>query len=103
MGALSVLMKIGLFQVTGGVEDDPVYWIGSPVFDRITIKLDSSYYQGGSFVIETHNNSAVNRYIQSITLNGKALRRSYLLHSEIVGGGKLVLEMGDDASAWREP
>ncbi|MBD3660967.1 MAG: glycoside hydrolase family 92 protein, partial [Arenibacter algicola] len=33
MGSLSVLMKIGLFQMNGGTENDPVYELGSPIFD----------------------------------------------------------------------
>ncbi|MGD9265226.1 MAG: GH92 family glycosyl hydrolase [Lysobacterales bacterium] len=96
MGSLAVLMKIGLFQVDGGVTADPVYQIGSPVFDRVTIELDSVHYPGRSFVIETRNNSSVNRYIQSLTLNGKPLSRHFLYHSEIISGGRLELQMGPE-------
>jgi len=94
MGAFAVLMKIGLFQLTGGTESDPVYWIGSPVFDEIRIALDSHYYPGKQFVIKTIDNSDKNRYIQSLQLNGEPLMRHYLLHSEIVNGGELTLKMG---------
>ena len=95
MGSLAVLMKIGLFQLTGGTEPDPVYWIGSPIFDRIEIALDNRYYPGKQFVITTLNNSDDNVYIQSIRLNGEPLNRTYLRHSEIVTGGHLELTMGD--------
>ena len=95
MGSLAVLMKIGLFQITGGTEPDPVYWIGSPIFDEITIRLDARYYGGGSFTIKAVNNSSGNRYVQASYLNGAPLQRSYLRHSEIVSGGELRLEMGD--------
>jgi predicted alpha-1,2-mannosidase len=94
MGALAVLMKIGLFQLDGGVTTDPVYQIGSPLFDRVTIQLHPDYHPGRSFVIETSNNSDQNRYIQSLRLNGKPLSRYFLRHSEIVSGGRLQLEMG---------
>ncbi len=40
MGSLSVLMKIGLFQMNGGTEEDPEYQIGSPIFDKVTIHLE---------------------------------------------------------------
>ena len=96
MGSLAVLMKIGLFQLTGGTETDPVYWIGSPIFDRIDIRLDGHYYGGGTFTIRTIDNSSDNRFVQSLQLNGKPLDRSYLRHSEIVAGGELVLEMGPE-------
>lgn len=94
MGSLAVLMKIGLFQLTGGAEPDPVYWLGSPIFDRITVQLDPRYYPGKEFTITTIDNSDANRYIQTIELNGRPLARSYLRHSEIVEGGELVLRMG---------
>lgn len=95
MGSLAVLMKIGLFQLTGGTEPDPVYWISSPIFDEITIHLDGRYYSGDRFTIRTLNNSNSNRYIQSLTLNGQSLQRLHLRHSEIVSGGELVLRMGE--------
>jgi len=96
MGSLAVLMKMGLFQLNGGTDKDPVYQVGSPVFDRIEIDLSDSYYSGKTFTIEARNNSKENIYIQSIHLNGKQLDRLYLRHSEIIGGGILVLEMGSE-------
>ncbi|MDF7797950.1 GH92 family glycosyl hydrolase [Pontiellaceae bacterium B1224] len=93
MGSLAVLMKIGLFQLTAGTEPDPIYWIGSPIFDRIEISLDRRYYPGATFIIKALNNSPENVYIQSIKLNGNPLKRTYLRHSEIVQGGELELTM----------
>lgn len=95
MGALAVLMKIGLFQLTAGVETDPIYYIGSPLFDEITIALDSRYYPGASFTIKTVNNGNDRPYVAKAKLNGKMLDRAYLLHSEIIAGGELVLTMSD--------
>ena len=95
MGSLAVLMKIGLFQLTAGTESDPVYWIGSPIFDEIKIKLDDSYYSGKTFTIQTTNNGPDKPYVTSVKLNGKKLNRTYLLHSEIVTGGILELTMSD--------
>jgi predicted alpha-1,2-mannosidase len=95
IGALSALMKIGLFQMNGGCEENPYYEIGSPVFDAITIALNPRYYRGTSFRIETKNNSSINRYIQSAKLNDKKFTTFRIHHADIVGGGKLVLEMGD--------
>ncbi|MCB9231786.1 MAG: glycoside hydrolase family 92 protein [Bacteroidia bacterium] len=96
MGSLAVLYKIGLFQLDGGVTDDPVYQIGSPIFDKITLHLNSRYYPGGTFTIRVKNNSEKNIYIQSLTLNQKKLDRYFLYHSEITKGGELVLEMGSE-------
>ena len=94
MGSLAVLMKIGLFEMNSGAEQRPVIELGSPIFDKITIHLDSSYYKGKTFVIEVKNNQPENYYIQSANLNGKQLNKQWFYHDEITKGGKLILEMG---------
>lgn len=95
MGALGVLMAIGLFDVQGGASTDPQYEITSPIFDKTTIKLDNRYYSGKEFVIETRNNSAENVYIQKVTFNNKDYRSFKIPHSEVVKGGILIIELGD--------
>jgi putative alpha-1,2-mannosidase len=95
MGSLAVLMKIGLFQLSGGVEADPLYQLGSPLFDEIQIQLDPAFYPGKSFTIKTLNNGKNRPYLNKIILNGKTLQRDFLYHSEIIQGGELVLEMSD--------
>lgn len=97
MGALAVLMKMGLFQVDGGCTVDPLYQISSPVFDRIEIALDSTYYPGGKFVIRSQNNSKENIYIRSLKLNGSTINRYELRHSEIIRGGMLEMELSGDS------
>jgi len=95
MGTLAVLFKIGLFSTNGGVSSEPVYEIGSPIFDKITLHLNPDYYPGGQFVIETHNNSEANVYIQSAELNGEPLERAWIWHGTVANGGTLRLVMGD--------
>lgn len=94
MGSLNVLMALGLFQMRGGCESDPVYEITSPLFDRATIRLSSEYYRGDTFVIETVNNSEKNIYIQAAELNGAPWHRPWLRHSDIVAGGTLRIWLG---------
>lgn len=96
MGSLAVLLKTGIFSMHGGAMSEPVYELSSPIFDKITFKLDPAYYTGGEFVIEARNNSRENRYIQSITLNGESLNRIWFHHRDLSDGGKLVLEMGPE-------
>ncbi len=67
MGAVSALMSLGLFSVTGTEYDIPYYDITSPIFDKITMKLNKDYYSGDEFVINVHNNSADNCYIQKLS------------------------------------
>ncbi len=42
---------------------------------------------GKQFVISTDNLSTANRYVQSVTLNGRPLTRTYLRDDEIRQGG----------------
>lgn len=93
MGALAVLLKIGLFQVNGGTEPNPNYELGSPIFDKITIALHPDYYPGGSFEIQVNNNEVENYYIERAEINDKALDDFFIDHETIVNGGKLVLNM----------
>ncbi|RLD59385.1 MAG: glycoside hydrolase family 92 protein [Bacteroidetes bacterium] len=94
MGAWFVMSAIGLFEMNGGGNPNPFYEIGSPLFEKITIHLDNNYYSGDKFVIEAKNDSKENKYIQSAKLNGKILKKPWFLHSELVDGGSLILEMG---------
>ncbi len=98
MGAWFVMSAIGLFEMDGGGAVKPVYEIGSPLFDKITITLDGTYYPGNTFVIEAKNNSATNRYIQSATSAGKPLTTRWFYHKDLVDGGSFVLEMGPQPS-----
>ena len=77
---------MGFYPVTPGVAQ---YSIGSPLFNKITISLDS----GDKFVIVAKGNGPGRPYIASATLNGKEWTSNYLPHEEIAGGGELVLEM----------
>ena len=82
---------IGIFPVAG----QDIFLIGSPIFESASISLGDR-----PFVIESRNNSDDNIYVQSATLNGKALHRAYLRYDEMKTGGKLVLEMGPRPLAW---
>ena len=96
LGALGALMAMGLFDVQGGAEINPVYQITSPIFDRIVIHLNPEYFPGKEFIITTKNNSATNLYIQSAKLNGKPLKQCQFSHADLVKGGTLEIELGPE-------
>jgi len=96
MGGVSALMSMGLFSLRGTSSTDPVYEITSPVFEKITIKLDPNYYKGKSFVIKAHNNSKENCYIQKAELNGERLDKFWFSHEEFASGGTLELWLGPE-------
>jgi predicted alpha-1,2-mannosidase len=68
------------------------YDIGSPLFPKVTIKLDGA--APGIFTIRANNVSDANKYIQSATLNGKPLNVPRFKQSDMIPGGSLVFEMG---------
>lgn len=94
MSAWFVMTALGLFQTDGGCRINPIYEIASPLYRRSVIHLGGRYGRGKDFVIEAHNTSRRNIYVQSATLNGKPLHSFHFPASELLRGGKLVLEMG---------
>lgn len=94
MGALGVLMAIGLFEVDGGCAEKPFYEITSPLFDKVTIHLDNRYYSGKTFQIITKGNSTDNMYIQNASLNGKKWNKCWFYHEDFIKGGTLELKLG---------
>jgi predicted alpha-1,2-mannosidase len=93
LGAWYVMAGMGLFDVKGLADAKPQFGLGSPLFDKVTIRLNNQYFPGKTFVIETKGNSAENLYVQSFQLNGKALHTPFIAMSDITKGGKLVLQM----------
>lgn len=93
MSSWYVLSSLGFYSVTPGEE---YYTIGTPLFDKSTIKLEN----GHSFIIEAKNVSDQNIYIQSVTLDAKQYNKSYISHEDIMSGGTLKFTMGNTPSNW---
>ncbi len=96
MSAWFVMNALGLFQTDGGTRVDPIYEIGSPIFERVTIDLGKRYGRGETFVIEAKNTSRKNQYIQRAFLNGKEWSDCWFPAAELLKGGTLMLEMGPE-------
>lgn len=94
MGALSVLLKTGLFSMKGGCSTDPYYEFSGPLFDQVRFHLNPAYYPGGSFAIEANNLNQENRYIQSATWREQAWDQAFVMHQDLIQGGILKFEMG---------
>ncbi len=87
MSAFVVFSSMGFYPVTPG---NPVYTIGSPVFEKVTIDLPN----GKQFSMIANKCSVINKYIQSAKFNGQPLNTPWFTHNQLVAGGKLELEMG---------
>lgn len=93
LGAWYVISSLGLFDVKGLTNENPSFSIGSTLFDKVTIQLNSKYYEGKQFVIEAKNNTSTTPYVQSFTLNGEPMSGVRLPFSTLVKGGKLEVQM----------
>ncbi|MGQ7867851.1 GH92 family glycosyl hydrolase [Sunxiuqinia sp. sy24] len=69
----------------------PEYVIGAPLFKKITVSLEN----GKTIEINAPENSADNRYIQSIKLNGKSYSKNYFNYDELMNGATINFEMGE--------
>ncbi|MBL7714807.1 MAG: GH92 family glycosyl hydrolase [Bdellovibrionales bacterium] len=65
------------------------YWIGSPVVESADLNLG----QGHSLKVRVQNQGVKNVYVQKASLNGKAICKPFIRHSDLVDG-ELRFEMG---------
>ena len=94
MSAWYIMSAMGFYPVCPG---DPTYTFGSPIFDQVTINLEN----GNKFTVKAENVSKDNKYIQSVTLNGKDYDKSWFKHEDIMNGSTLIFKMGDTPNkAW---
>lgn len=94
MSSWYVLNALGMYSVCPGTDQ---YVIGSPIFSKVTITMED----GKKFIIQANNNSKENVYIQSASLNGKPLDKNYITYKDIVNGGTVAYEMGDQPNKSR--
>ncbi len=87
MSSWYIFSALGFYPVNPG---QPIYALGSPLFDRATIHLEN----GKSFTVEANRKVPADIYVQSATLNGKNLDRVWITHDEIVAGGLLRFRLG---------
>jgi len=88
MSAWYILSAMGFYQVCPGKTE---YTIGTPLFDKITIHLEA----GKKFIINANRKNKEDYYIQSAKLNNSALSKSWFTHTDLVAGGELNPELGD--------
>jgi len=106
-GAMSswfLFNSIGFYPNAG----QDIYLLGTPSYPEVDITLApgkvlrviAANLDGTPFTSTPLDPSHLNRYIQSATINGVALRTNWFRHSQIVDGGTLHLVMGSAPSDW---
>ncbi|MDP4291590.1 MAG: glycoside hydrolase family 92 protein, partial [Bacteroidota bacterium] len=86
MSAWYVFSAMGFYPLnpTGGK-----YMLGSPAMKKTVLALEN----GNTFTVLAPNVSDKNIYIKSVKLNDKVYNKSYILHQDILNGGKLEFIM----------
>ena len=87
MSAWHIFSSLGFYPVN---PSNGAYVFGSPLFEEASIVLP----ENKKFTIIAKENSDHNIYIQSVELNGKDYKYSYITHKDIVKGGELIFNMG---------
>lgn len=91
MSAWYIFSTLGFYPVNPA---SGIYVIGTPHFEKVEIDVGG----GKIFTVIANGLSDTNKYIQSVTLNGKTLREPLIKHQDITNGGTLVFEMVSKAN-----
>jgi putative alpha-1,2-mannosidase len=65
------------------------YVLGAPLFNKITLSLEN----GKKVIINAPGNSAANKYVSTLTYNGKPYQLNYLDHKTLQQGAVLYFNM----------
>jgi predicted alpha-1,2-mannosidase len=87
MSAWYIFSALGFYPVNPA---NGMYVFGSPVVNEAVLKVG----EGKTFSLSVKNNSKTNKYIQRVMLNGKPYTHAYILHKDIIKGGKMEMYMG---------
>jgi predicted alpha-1,2-mannosidase len=96
LGAWYVMTALGLFDVQGHSASRPTFQFGSPLFDKVIIALDPSYYTGEELVITTSGQGDEHYYIQGLKWNGTPVGTNWMYRDELMQGGSLHFELGPE-------
>ncbi|WP_103070615.1 GH92 family glycosyl hydrolase [Aquimarina sediminis] len=91
MSSWYLFSAMGLYPVNPA---QGVYHITTPLFENIEIQLPKNK----TFRIIAKELSEENKYVKTISLNGKLLNRMFITHKEIIDGGILEFEMSNTSS-----
>jgi predicted alpha-1,2-mannosidase len=89
-----VFSAMGFYPVCPGTDE---YVIGSPLFKKVTVKLENDK----TLIIEAPKNKKENRYVNKLWWNGQERTANWVSHQELMQGGILKFEMSDRANPVR--
>lgn len=89
-----VFSAMGFYPVCPGTDQ---YVIGTPYFDQVKLHLEN----GKTVTVNAQENSPANRYISTMTLNGKPHTKNYITHGDLTNGASLMMKMSPAANQQR--
>ena len=95
MSAWYIFSAMGFYPVCPGTDQ---YVIGAPYLPYMQVNLEN----GKTFTVRADKVSDKNRYIKSVTLNGKPYKKAYITHQDIMNGGELVFQMTSSPNKRRQ-
>nr|WP_277926300.1 GH92 family glycosyl hydrolase [Aestuariivivens sediminicola] len=86
MSAWLIYSMMGLYPV---LPAKPLYTITTPVFDKITLHLDDTYYKNKNLIIEKKGEG----HIESIFIGNTTQKTWFVSHDELVNSGRLLINL----------
>ena len=86
MSAWLIYSMMGIYPISPA---KPSYTITRPVFDKITIQLDSKYYKNKQLIIEKKGQDKIDK----IQINGKTIKSYFISHASLVNGYNLKINL----------
>lgn len=90
MSSAYIFNAIGLYPISPG---NPNYAIGAPLFESVTLHLSNQK----DLVINAQNQSAKNKYVETLSFNNKLYNQLDIPHELLAKGGRLDFVMSADA------
>ena len=89
MSTWAIFSMMGFYPV---VPADLNYAVTSPVFDKITIQLDTNFFQNEKLIIEKRKSSKPGNFIKNIQVDGVKVKGNFLNHNDLVKAKSIVFE-----------
>jgi predicted alpha-1,2-mannosidase len=89
-----IFSALGFYPVTPTIDQ---YVLGAPLFKKVTLSLEN----GKTVTINAPANSADNRYVQSLQINGKPYSKNWVGHSDLQKGAVLNFNMSAEPNKQR--
>lgn len=93
MSAWLVLSAMGIYPVVPG---NPTYAIGTPWFEKMTLRLDN----GKVLDIKAPGVSSKNFYVKGLKINGKPYANTWIGHEVLTAGGSLEFDLDKKPGNW---